>query len=90
MRIPARDVSISLEKSEHSSILNILPALIDEIEQCHGARVLIRVKLAQQTLLLRLTRKSVDRLKLHTGQSIFVQIKTVALLNDHTSINSDH
>ncbi|EAW32563.1 molybdate ABC transporter, ATP-binding protein [marine gamma proteobacterium HTCC2143] len=87
LRIPARDVSITLEQPKNSSILNILPCVIDEIEiQKSGAthaRVLVRLHFANQYLLARLTRKSVDRLKLHSGQKVFAQIKTVALLNEH-------
>ncbi|MEH6557507.1 MAG: molybdenum ABC transporter ATP-binding protein [Oceanicoccus sp.] len=87
VRIPARDVSITLQQPQHSSILNILPCVIDEIENDQAittdARVLVRLKFASQFLLARLTRKSVDKLKLHPGQAVFAQIKTVALLNEH-------
>lgn len=82
VRVPARDVSITLTKPEQSSILNILPATIDDIEDTSGARVLIRLLVAGQVLLVRLTRKSVVQLQLHIGQSVFAQIKTVALLSD--------
>lgn len=87
VRIPARDVSITLEQPQHSSILNILPCIIDEIENTQStstdARVLVRLNFASQYLLARLTRKSADRLKLQPGLAVFAQIKTVALLNEH-------
>jgi molybdate transport system ATP-binding protein len=82
VRIPARDISITLHQPEQSSILNILPAIIDDIEQTQTAKVLIRLKIAKQFLLVRLTRKSVDRLKLSSGQAVYAQIKTVALLSE--------
>ena len=83
IRIPARDVSINLERAEHSSILNILPATIAEIEQSDSsARVLIKLKVAHQYILVRLTHKSVTRLELTVGQQVYAQIKTVALLSD--------
>ena len=83
IRIPARDVSINLERAEHSSILNILPATIAEIEQSDSsARVLIKLKVAHQYILVRLTHKSVTRLELTVGQQVYAQSKTVALLSD--------
>jgi molybdate transport system ATP-binding protein len=82
IRIPARDISIALEKPNNSSILNILPATIDDIENTNDARVLIRLKVAEQFLLVRLTHKSLDRLQLTIGQQVYAQIKTVALLNE--------
>lgn len=83
IRIPAKDVSINLERAENSSILNILPATITEIEDSdNSARVLIKLAVAHQYLLVRLTHKSVTRLQLHVGQQVYAQIKTVALLSD--------
>lgn len=85
VRIPARDVSIALEQPANSSILNILPATIDAIETTAGARALLRLQVAGQKLLVRLTHKSVERLQLSEGQAVFAQIKTVALLNELTA-----
>ena len=81
VRIPARDISIALEKADNSSILNIIPGTIDAIENSQGARTLLRLSVAGQFLLVRLTKKSVDRLQLIPGQQVFAQIKTVALLS---------
>lgn len=82
LRIPARDISLSLDKPQHSSILNIIEANIVEIENTSGARVLVRLQLARQFLVARLTRKSLHRLELTVGQQVYAQIKTVALLSD--------
>ena len=82
VRIPARDVSISLSAATDSSILNIIPCRIDAIEQSGAARVLVRLRLEQQYLLARLTHKSVERLNLSVGQQVYAQIKTVALLSE--------
>lgn len=82
LRIPARDISLSLDKPQHSSILNIIETTVVEIENTSGARVLVRLKLAGQFLVARLTRKSLDRLELTVGQQVYAQIKTVALLSD--------
>ncbi|MEE8056331.1 MAG: molybdenum ABC transporter ATP-binding protein [Pseudomonadales bacterium] len=92
VRIPARDVSITLKKPEKTSILNIIPGIIDEIESdeiesdkienSKGSRALLRLKISEQFLLVRLTKKSIDRLQLQPGQHVYAQIKTVALLSD--------
>ncbi|EEB77246.1 molybdate ABC transporter, ATP-binding protein [marine gamma proteobacterium HTCC2148] len=82
LRIPARDVSICLAKPEDSSILNILPVTIQEIETCHSARLLLRLALGEQHLLARITRKSAERLELQVGDKVFAQIKSVALLSE--------
>lgn len=87
VRVPARDVSISLHQIQDSSILNSLFCTIDAIENTLDARVLIRLKLANQYLLARLTRKSVDRLQLQVGQTVYAHIKSVALLHDNYSVS---
>jgi len=81
LRVPARDVSLCLEPPRHSSILNILRVRIAEIEDAPGARLLVRLKLGDQYLLARITRKSVAALGLGVGDEVYAQIKSVALLN---------
>ncbi len=84
LRIPARDVSLALSAAPDSSILNILPCRVDAIRHCSPSRVLVRLQLGEQFLLSRLTSKSAERLGLHSGQELFAQIKTVALLSEPT------
>ncbi|MGI9287880.1 MAG: molybdenum ABC transporter ATP-binding protein [Pseudomonadales bacterium] len=81
IRIPARDVSIALSKPTDSSILNILQTQIDVLEDTHSSKVLLRLKIGEQFLLARITRKSVQQLGLRAGMSVYAQIKSVALLN---------
>jgi molybdate transport system ATP-binding protein len=82
VRIPARDVSICRSRPQDSSILNILPVTIAEIEACKDARLLLRLSLGEQHLLARITRKSAERLKLKTGDGVYAQIKSAALLSE--------
>lgn len=82
IRIPARDVSLSLQRPVHSSILNILPCTIEAIEHSHHTKRLVRLNLGQQSLLARLTHKSVDTLGLQPGQRVYAQIKTASLLSE--------
>ena len=82
LRIPARDVSLCRHRASDSSILNILPVELTEIEQTNGTRVLLRLALGGQYLLARITRKSVAELNLKVGDSLYAQIKSVALLSE--------
>jgi molybdate transport system ATP-binding protein len=82
VRIPARDVSITLSPDNHSSILNILKAKIEAIEDTDDSRVLVRLAVGTSVLLARITRKSRHHLGLHAGQEVFAQIKSVALLTE--------
>lgn len=81
VRIPCRDVSITLERPLQSSILNILPGVITDIELIDGARVIIKTEVLGQFILARITRKSLEHLALEKGKQVYLQIKTVALLS---------
>lgn len=109
LRVPARDVSLSLSRAQDSSILNILPAVVVGLgddagsgAQGHGpgeglgdgsrhgptSGVVVRLRLGTACgasdggphLLARVTRRSVAHLGLHVGQTVFAQVKGVALL----------
>jgi molybdate transport system ATP-binding protein len=90
VRIPARDVSVCRRRPRDSSILNILPVTLCELEACDfnpgdfkksgDARILLRLSLGSQYLLARITRKSAAELQLKVGDQLFAQIKSVALL----------
>ncbi|WP_417066827.1 molybdenum ABC transporter ATP-binding protein [Niveibacterium terrae] len=82
VRVLARDVSLALAATTPSSILNVLPAKIVEIHDDGPERVNVLLKLGDEgsPLLARITRRSRDLLALATGQSLFAQVKSVALL----------
>ena len=80
VRIPARDISICRQRPTDSSILNILPVTISEIEDSDAPRLLLRLSLGSQYLLARITRKSTAELGLRVGDNVFAQIKSAALL----------
>ncbi|WP_095053680.1 molybdenum ABC transporter ATP-binding protein [Pseudomonas sp. Irchel s3b2] len=80
-KVQARDVSLSLQGVEQSSILNRLPVtVINEIGADNAAHVLIRLNAAGTPLLARITRYSRDQLGVHPGQQLWAQIKAVAVL----------
>ena len=84
IRIPAKDVSVCLHRPLDSSILNILPVSVVEIEDINAARLLVRLSLGSQYLLARITRKSCVELGLCIGDKIYAQIKSTALLMETT------
>lgn len=78
--IHARDVSLTLNKPEKTSILNILPARIEDITHYDVAQVLVRLKIGDAWLLTRITRKSEATLQLEPGKPVFAQVKSVSLV----------
>ncbi len=84
VRIPARDVSLSLEKETQSSILNIWRAEVVDIAAAEPGQVLVKLccpeRQGEQPLLARITSKSHDRLGLRIGMTLYARIKSVGLL----------
>jgi molybdate transport system ATP-binding protein len=77
----ARDVSIATTVPQNSSISNILATRIAEIRDEGPARVMLRLALGgEQVLLSRITRRSRDQLGLVIGMEVFAQVKSVALI----------
>lgn len=81
LRLPARDVSLCLEAPSNTSILNVFKARVTDIENSRASRVLVRLQTGKQFLLARVTRKSIASLQLTTGDTVYAQVKSVALLS---------
>lgn len=81
VRILARDVSISLERPQHTSITNVMPARIIEISAApESAQALLRLDLSGAIILARITRRSVAVLNLKPDMIVYAQVKSVALM----------
>ncbi|MEF1289832.1 molybdenum ABC transporter ATP-binding protein, partial [Vibrio sp. M260118] len=80
-RVLASDVSITLTRPEQSSILNCLPTTIVTIVPASTlGESSVVLELANQSRLISLvTSRSVDQLQLKPAQSVWVQIKSVAI-----------
>jgi molybdate transport system ATP-binding protein len=83
-RVLARDVSVARQAPQESSVLNVLPVVLDSVQADHST-ALLRLRLgtpgATPTwLLARITRRSADTLALQPGDALFAQIKGVALM----------
>jgi len=81
LQILARDVSITLEHQKKTSILNIFPAVVDQMSPEGIAQMTIRLKIGDIIVLARITRKSAFDLELKPGKAVFAQMKSVALLS---------
>jgi len=77
--IPARDVSLALEKPASTSIQNILPAVVESVAGEGGAHSLVVLQIGTSRIISRITRKSADGLGLKPGMNLYAQIKTVGI-----------
>lgn len=80
LRIFARDVSITLEHQQDTSIQNIMPAVVDQIWAENPSQMTVRLAANGTKLLARVTRKSAESLGLVVGMNVYAQVKSVALL----------
>lgn len=78
--IAARDVSITRQQQQDTSILNIFPATIEQIESVGAAQVTVRLNANNLPVLARLTKKSATLMNLAVGDSVYLQAKSVAIL----------
>jgi len=79
LRISASDVSLSRVASDSSTILNILPAIIEATASETASTELVRLRLGDEFLVARITRRSLRQLLLNIGDEVFVQIKSVTV-----------
>lgn len=88
LRIRARDVALSLAPLNGTSILNQLPVKVSEISKGSGSQAEVALTVAPapghatattQTIVARITRKSLSDLNLHPGVACYALIKAVAL-----------
>jgi len=80
VRIQARDVSLTLQRQDGTSVQNIIAATVTAIAPDSPGQVMVSLNASGSTLLARITRKSADTLQLAPGQPVFAQVKGVAVL----------
>ena len=88
LRIRSRDVALALNPPAQTSILNQLPVVVSEIKSGPGPHAELALAIAPgpghetekaQTVLARITRKSLQDLDLRPGVTAYVLIKAVAI-----------
>lgn len=80
LRVQARDVSLTLERQQATSVLNIFSATVTAISDDSPGQVMVALSAGGATLLARITQKSLKTLSLQTGSPVFAQVKGVAVL----------
>lgn len=81
LNILASDVSLSLSHHEDTSISNILPVTIIDMESLAQGLLMLQLQLGSSILRAKLTQRSVDRLQLKIGQEVWAQVKSAALIH---------
>ena len=95
VRIQARDVSLTLQRQEGTSVLNIFAATVTAIASDSPGQVMVLVSVSVlvclnagghqagqpvSQLLARITCKSAEALQLRPGSPVYAQVKSVAVL----------
>jgi molybdate transport system ATP-binding protein len=80
VRIQARDVSLTLERQQGTSIQNIFAARVISMVSDSPGQVMIALNVGSSIMLARVTQKSIDALQLQAGSQVFAQVKGVAIL----------
>jgi molybdate transport system ATP-binding protein len=82
LRLPARDLSLTLQEPSDTSIQNHLPGIVSAVaDDTHPSQVRVQVAVGADTVLVRVTRKAWDRLLLAPGRRVWVQVKSAALVD---------
>ena len=79
LRIRARDIVLALKPPEETSALNIIPAIVERIGQRDGAIADVALRCGADTILARITRRSLERLSLEPGKPCYVMLKSIAV-----------
>ena len=81
LRVLARDVSLTTQEPVRTSIQNHFEACIEATQpDTHPSQLLVRLRAGSSVLLARITQRAWSQLGLATGQSVWVQVKSVALV----------
>ena len=81
LRVLARDVSIATEEPRHTSIQNLLPAVVHAVAaDAHPSQALVQLGCGGSVLLARVTARAADALGLQAGMAVWAQVKSVALV----------
>jgi len=80
VRIQARDVSLTLERQEGTSVQNIFAVTVTGLVADSPGQFMVGLDAGGSALLARITQKSAQALQLQVGSCVFAQVKGVAVL----------
>ena len=78
LRVRARDVMLATRAPEGVSALNVMAGVVADIGRGEGPVIDVRLDCNGEALLAKLTRYSVEQLKLEPGMPVFAVVKSVA------------
>lgn len=82
LQVLARDISLALTEQTEQSIQNLVPAVIDEVaSELSPGTSMVRLVAGQTPFLARLTSRAVHTLRLEPGQKVWMQVKSVAIVD---------
>jgi molybdate transport system ATP-binding protein len=79
VRIRARDVTLAATAPSGISALNVLPTQVERLVPIEEGALEVQLRLGDERLLARVTRRSGEALGLAPGREVFAVIKTVAI-----------
>lgn len=80
LRILARDVSLALHEPQGISVQNVVPAVVQALEESSSAQVMVRLRCGPTVILSRITRRAAHELSLAQGMPVWAMIKAVAVV----------
>lgn len=79
LEIKAQDISLFLEASSQSSILNTMAVTIVEFEEISNHQIAVKLSFEQSFLVAFITKKSFHELNLKVEQNLFAKFKSVSV-----------
>lgn len=83
LRILAQDVMLATERPRAISALNVLGGVVEEVRTGEGPGAMVRVRVGNEVLLARITRRSVGVLGLAPGKPVFAVLKAVSVAQEN-------
>lgn len=79
LRILARDVMLAVERPVGISALTVLAGVVEEVRTGEGPGAMVRLRVGEEALLARITRRSARMLDLAPGRAVFAVLKAVSV-----------
>jgi molybdate transport system ATP-binding protein len=79
VRFLARDISLTRQRAEETSILNIFPAFVLDVKRPESSQPLVILEVGNEVLFARISYGSLLALGLQAGSQVWAQVKGVAL-----------
>ncbi|NAZ35676.1 molybdenum ABC transporter ATP-binding protein [Rubellimicrobium sp. CFH 75288] len=85
VRIMAHEVILSRDRPEGLSAQNILAGRVTAIVPGRGPAVMVHVRVGEQDILARITRRAADRMALRPSEPVHAILKSMSVARDHVA-----